>query len=77
MSKVRVHGFSLSIEGYGAGPNQDLNNPLGVGGGGLHTWFTDTPTFRQMFGKEGGRTGTDDDFAKRGLHAALAGRVWL
>jgi dihydrofolate reductase len=67
MSKVRVHGFTLSIDGYGAGPNQDLNNPLGVGGEQLHAWFTDTPTFRQMFGKDGGRTGTDDDFAKRGF----------
>ena len=77
MSKVRVHGFSLSIDGYGAGPNQDLNNPLGVGGFGLHTWLTGTRTFHEMVGKEGGTTGTDDEFAKRGFEnigAEIMGR---
>ena len=67
MPKLRVHGFSLSLDGYGAGPNQDLNNPLGVGGTALHEWAFATRTFRQMFGREGGSTRTDDEFAARGF----------
>lgn len=67
MPKLRVHGFSLSLDGYGAGPNQDIDNPLGVGGGALHEWAFATRTFRRMFGTEGGSTGTDDDFAARGF----------
>ena len=67
MSKLRVHGFSISLDGYGAGPNQDLDNPLGVGGLALHGWFFATRTFQQMFGKDGGTTGIDDDFAARGF----------
>jgi dihydrofolate reductase len=77
MSKVRVHAFSLSIDGYGAGPNQDLNNPLGVAGFGLHTWLTETRTFHEMFGKDGGSTGIDDEFAKRSFEnigAEILGR---
>jgi len=67
MSKVRVHCFSLSIDGYGAGPEQSLENPLGVGGVALHEWMRTTRTFQQMFGADGGTTGIDDDFAARGL----------
>jgi dihydrofolate reductase len=67
MPKLRVHGFSISLDGYGAGPNQDVNNPLGVGGGALHEWAFATRTFRRMFGAEGGSTGTDDEFAARGF----------
>jgi dihydrofolate reductase len=67
MPKLRVHGFSISLDGYGAGPNQDVNNPLGVGGRALHEWAFATRTFRQMFGAEGGSTGTDDEFAARGF----------
>ena len=67
MSKLRVHCFSVSIDGYGAGPNQDLANPLGVGGLALHEWFFATRTFRRMHGKEGGTTGVDEDFAARGF----------
>ena len=67
MSKLRVHSFAISLDGYGAGPNQDLNNPLGVGGMALHEWFRATRTFRQMFGQDGGSTGVDDDFAARGF----------
>src|SRR5262245_8313717 len=67
MPKLRVHCFSISLDGYGAGPNQDRENPLGVGGMALHEWFITTRTFRQMFGQEGGATGTDDDFAARGF----------
>ena len=65
--KLRVHGFAVSVDGYGAGPDQDLNNPLGVGGMTLHEWVFATRTFRQMFGQEGGTTGVDDEFAARGL----------
>lgn len=67
MTKLRVNSFSISLDGYGAGPNQDLDNPLGVGGGALHEWAHATRTFRQMFGSDGGTTGVDDDFAARGF----------
>jgi dihydrofolate reductase len=67
MSKLRVHGFTLSLDGYGAGPNQDLDHPLGVGGQELHRWAFATRTFQQMFGADGGSTGIDDDFAARGF----------
>lgn len=67
MSKLRVHSFSISLDGYGAGPNQDLANPLGVGGMALHQWVFPTRTFQQMTGQDGGTTGIDDDFAARGF----------
>ena len=67
MSKLRVNCFSLSLDGFGAGLNQGLDNPLGVGGMGLHTWLVPTRTFRKMFGQESGATGVDDDFAARGF----------
>lgn len=67
MTRVRVEGFTISLDGYGAGPNQDLNNPLGVGGTELHQWLFPTRTFqRALFGKDG-TTGVDDDFAARGF----------
>ena len=69
MTKLRVESFSLSIDGFGAGPDQDLANPLGRGGTGLHEWAFATRTFRQMFGEEGGTTGTDDEFARRGFNS--------
>lgn len=65
MSKLRVNNFSLSLDGFGAGPDQSLDNPLGVGGEALHDWFVPTRTFQQAHGKEGGTTGVDDDFAAR------------
>jgi dihydrofolate reductase len=67
MPKLRVLSFSISLDGFGAGPHQDLNHPLGVGGTALHEWAFATRTFRQMFGNEGGTTGIDDDFAARGF----------
>jgi dihydrofolate reductase len=67
MAKLRVQSFSISLDGYGAGPSQDLANPLGVGGVALHEWAFGTRTFRKMFGQEGGSTGVDDDFAVRGF----------
>ncbi|MGA6985525.1 MAG: dihydrofolate reductase family protein [Terriglobales bacterium] len=68
MSKLSVHCFSISLDGYGAGPNQNLDNPLGVGGPALHEWVFGTRTFRQIHGKDGGATGIDDDFVARGFH---------
>jgi dihydrofolate reductase len=67
MPKLRVHCFTISLDGYGAGPSQDLDNPLGVGGIALHEWAFATRTFRHMHGKDGGATGIDDDFAARGF----------
>jgi dihydrofolate reductase len=67
MSKLRVSSFSISLDGYGAGPNQDLENPLGVGGMALHQWAFATRTFQKMHGGEGGSTGIDDDLAARGF----------
>lgn len=69
MSKVRVEGFTLSLDGFGAGPDQDIDNPLGVGGSQLHAWLFPTRTLQQkLFGNEGGETGLDDEFAARGFH---------
>src|ERR1700682_4987677 len=67
MPKLRVQSFAISLDGYGAGPNQDLANPLGVGGMALHEWVFATRTFQKMFGGDGGVTGIDDDFAARGF----------
>jgi dihydrofolate reductase len=67
VSKLRVCCFSISIDGYGAGPDQDLQHPLGVGGQELFEWFFHTKTFRRMHGEEGGETGIDEEFAVRGL----------
>ena len=65
-TRVRVESFSISLDGYGAGPDQSLENPLGIGGEDLHHWVTSTHSWRQMHGKEGGTQGIDDDFAVRG-----------
>lgn len=67
MSKVRVAAFGLSIDGYGAGPNQSVENPLGRGGEELHNWFHPTRTFQQLYGDGQGTTGIDDDFAAHAL----------
>lgn len=68
MTRLRVECFTISLDGYGAGPNQDLASPLGVGGEDLHQWLLPTRTLqRTLFGKEGGTTGLDDDFASRGF----------
>lgn len=67
MSRVRVSSFTVSIDGFGAGPDQNLDNPLGVGGEGLHQWLSGTKTFREMIGADGGAGGLDDDFARRGM----------
>lgn len=68
MPKLRVASFSISIDGFGAGPEQSLENPLGSGGAQLHSWVFPTRTFRRtVLGKDGGATGLDDDFAARGF----------
>ncbi len=82
MSKLRVNAFSISIDGYGAGPNQSLENPLGAGGEALHEWIVGTSTFLNMTGHSAseakpGRGGVDDAFAARSfedLGAWIMGR---
>jgi dihydrofolate reductase len=65
LSKLKVSAFSVSIDGYGAGPDQSLQNPLGVGGEALHEWAFPTRTFQRMFGNASGTLGVDEDFAAR------------
>lgn len=67
MTRVRVESFTVSLDGYGAGPDQDVDNPLGVGGTELHQWFIPTHTFQSLHGGGQGTSGVDDDFAKRGF----------
>jgi dihydrofolate reductase len=77
MPKLDVRCFSISLDGYGAGPGQSLDNPLGLNGEALHEWIVSTRTFRKMTGQDGGETGVDDDFAARGfenLGAWILGR---
>lgn len=69
MSKLRVESFTISLDGFGAGSDQSLNNPLGVGGTSLHGWALSTRTFQKyLFGRDGGESGIDEDFAARGFH---------
>jgi len=77
MSKVIVSGFSLSIDGFGAGPDQCLDDPLGKRGEDLHNWMFGTRMFKQMIGEEGGSEGIDNDYATRsmsGIGAFIMGR---
>lgn len=68
MTRIRVNSFSISVDGYGAGPDQDIDNPLGVGGEDLHKWAFETRTMQQtVFGSDKGKTGIDDDFIARGF----------
>jgi dihydrofolate reductase len=67
MSNLRVNCFTVSLDGFGAGPDQSLDNPLGVGGMNLHQWFLPTRTFQKMQGNGDGTTGVDNDFAERGM----------
>lgn len=68
MSRLIVHSFSISLDGYGAGPNQDLEHPLGVGGPELFDWFMHTRTWQRMQGNANGETGVDDDVAAGGFN---------
>ena len=74
MSKVKVAGFGMSIDGFGAGPRQSIDDPLGAGGTSLMTWLFPTRAFQQMHGGEGGEAGVDDDFAAR---AAANVGAWI
>jgi dihydrofolate reductase len=67
MSKLRVQSFAISIDGYGAGPNQDLQNPLGVGGPELMEWFFHSRFWRTMHGQADGETGIDNEIAEQGF----------
>jgi dihydrofolate reductase len=67
MPKVKVAAFSISVDGYGAGPDQSLANPLGRGGEALHEWFVPTRGFKRVYGEEGGSTGVDSDFGTRSM----------
>jgi dihydrofolate reductase len=77
-SRLIVRSFSVSLDGYGAGPDQSLESPLGAGGSGLHQWAVTTRTFQnKVFGKDGGAVGPDDDWAAMGfdnLGAWIMGR---
>jgi dihydrofolate reductase len=81
MPKLRAHGISVSLDGYAAGPDQSLDNPLGVGGEALHEWAVATRTFRETHGSSGdtaeeGSTGVDDEFMRRaeeGIGATIMG----
>jgi dihydrofolate reductase len=77
MSKLLVRSFAISIDGFGAGPDQDLQNPLGVGGPELFEWLFGTRTWRRMHGEPGGESGVDDEWAARsfeGIGAWILGR---
>jgi dihydrofolate reductase len=77
MARVRVHGFTVSLDGYGAGPDQSVDHPLGVGGARLHEWVFATRFGREMLGQEGGETGIDHEFFARrtgGVGATVMGR---
>ena len=65
--KVRVSCYAVSVDGFGAGPDQSLQHPLGIGGEELHHWFYPTKTFRTLFGDGRGEEGTDNGFAERGM----------
>jgi dihydrofolate reductase len=67
MAKLRVHAFSISLDGYGAGPDQSRETPLGAGGEELHEWMFPTRTFQQMVGNAGGTTGVEDELTRRGF----------
>jgi dihydrofolate reductase len=77
LARVRVAGFSVSLDGFGAGPEQSLQDPLGKRGTELHRWFLGTKTFKAMFGEGGGSEGLDETFAHRsmdGFGAFILGR---
>lgn len=67
MARLLAYGFTISLDGYGAGPRQSQEDPLGVGGEKLHDWLVGTRTFKRTHGGEGGDTGIDEDFAARGM----------
>ena len=77
MAKLRVHHLAISLDGYAAGPDQSLDNPLGVGGTRLHEWVLETRSGRRMRGMDGGTEGLDDRFIAQGdvsIGATIMGR---
>jgi dihydrofolate reductase len=77
MARLRVHNFTVSVDGYGAGPGQSLSEPLGVGGAQLHEWIFQTRSGRAMLGQEGGDAGVNDDLFRThldGFGATIMGR---
>jgi dihydrofolate reductase len=77
LQRLLVRNFSISLDGFGAGPSQDLDNPLGVGGSRLHEWIFATRSGRTMIGTEGGSEGLDDEFFSdraTGIGATIMGR---
>ena len=77
MSKVRVNNFAMSLDGYSAGPDQSVDNPLDVGGASLHDWALATRSGRRVHGMEGAEAGLDDEFVARGhdgIGATIMGR---
>ena len=77
MSRIRVHNFCISLDGFGAAPDQSLDHPIGVGGGRLHDWIWQTQYGRSMIGEPGGSSDTDDQWLRRGdsnVGATVMGR---
>jgi dihydrofolate reductase len=77
MARLIVRAFTISLDGYGAGPNQTRETPLGTGGEELHDWLVNSRSFKALYGGEGGTTGIDEDFASgamSGLGAWIMGR---
>lgn len=77
MSKVRVHNFAVSLDGYGAGADQSMEQPFGHADGRLMSWFMGTASFHAMQGQEGGSTGVDESFASAwgsGIGVEIMGR---
>ncbi|MGZ4141576.1 MAG: dihydrofolate reductase family protein [Actinomycetota bacterium] len=77
MPKLRVHNMSISVDGYVAGPDQSVDDPIGVGGLALHEWVFASRTWHETHGTEGGEAGLDDDFIARGesnIGATIMGR---
>jgi dihydrofolate reductase len=72
MPKLLVKSFAISLDGYGAGPDQDLQNPLGVRGPELMEWFFHSRAWRKMHGQDGGETGVDNTMAERGFEGVGA-----
>jgi dihydrofolate reductase len=65
MTKLKVHNFSISLDGYGCGPDQSVENPLGIDGERLHDWLVSTRFFHEMIGEPGGEEGVNNDYARR------------
>jgi dihydrofolate reductase len=77
MAKLRVHNFAISLDGFGAGPDQGLDTPLGVRGEELHEWIFETRFWGEMTGQSGGQEGVDNDFLAvgfTGIGAWIMGR---